>query len=114
MSNKKDKDKGLNRRAVLTTAAAAAGAALPLVSVTAKAQGRGTRVTVDLGGVELPRQIADNLESDIRRTVLMAVARAAPRTKFKDVPLGPGIRGIIIRPVDLPFDGGMMGPRRQH
>jgi hypothetical protein len=107
MSNSR-KDKQTNRRALIAGAVAAA-AALPLVVVEAKAQGRGTRVMVDLGGVELPRQIADNLEADIRRAVLMAVARAQPRTKFKNLPLGPGIRGIVIRPIDLP-GGGMMGP----
>ena len=111
----------IDRRAMLT-AAIAAGATLPLVTVSADAQSRGTRVVVDLGGVELPRQIADNLENDIRRAVLMAVARAFPRTKFKNLPLGPGTRGITIMPVDLrgggmmgPGGGGMMGPRpRQH
>ncbi len=102
-----------NRRALLATAIAA-GAALPLVSVKAQAQGRGTRVVVDLGGVELPRQIADNLENDIRRACLMAVARAMPRTKFKNLPLGPGTRGIMLMPVALGGDG-MMGPGpREH
>jgi hypothetical protein len=104
-----DKTEALDRRSMLT-AALAAGAALPLVTVEAQAQGgRGTRVVVDLGGVELPRQIADNLENDIRRAVLMAVARAMPRTKFKNLPLGPGTRGIQIVPADF-HGGGMMGP----
>lgn len=110
MSNDK-KDKGLNRRAAI--AAAVAGAALPLVAVTAKAQGRGTRVVVDLGGVELPRGIADKLEQDIRRACLSAVALGAPKTKFTNGPLGPGIRGIIMVPVGLP-NGGMMGPGTNH
>jgi hypothetical protein len=113
MSNKKDKT--TSRRAMITAAVAAA-AALPLITVETKAQGgRGTRVVVDLGGVELPRQIADNLENDIRRAVLMAVARAQPRTKFRNLPLGPGTRGIMLAPVNFPGGGGMMGPRpREH
>src|ERR1700759_5820288 len=56
MSKKKEpsaKNDDVNRRAMLTTAIAA-GVALPLVTVEAQAQGHGTRVVVDLGGVELP------------------------------------------------------------
>jgi hypothetical protein len=111
MSGKKDKETTTNRRALIAGAAAAAAAAIT-VTVESKAQGRGTRVVVDLGGVELPRQIGDNLENDIRRAVLMAVARAQPRTKFKNLPLGPGIRGIMIREIEMPLGGGgMMGPK---
>jgi hypothetical protein len=113
MSKKKEpseKKAVLNRRSMLTTALAA-GAALPLVTVETQAQGgRGTRVVVDLGGVDLPRGIADNLENDIRRAVLMAVARAYPRTKFKSLPLGPGTRGIYLQPINFEHGGGMMGP----
>lgn len=112
MPTKKDttKNAGTNRRSLITGAAAAAAAALS-VTIETNAQGRGTRVVVDLGGVELPRQIADNLENDIRRACLMAVARAQPRTKFKNLPLGPGIRGIMLQPVDFHGGGMMMGPR---
>jgi hypothetical protein len=104
MSNRKDesakKPGARSRRSLI--AGAAVAAALPLVSVTtAKAQARGTRVMVDLGGVELPRQVADTLEENIRRACLSAVAQAAPRAKFKNVPLGPGIRGFVIRPIEL-------------
>lgn len=109
MSSKKDKSNkkegGLNRRAMIA-AAAAAGAALPLVTVSAKAQGRGTRVVVDLGGVELPREVATQMESDIRRAVLMAVARAQPKTKFMNTPLQPGTYGIWLAVAKL-NDGGM-------
>lgn len=111
MSSKKDtsdkKRGGPNRRSVIATAAVAAGAALPLVAVTdAKAQGRGTRIAVDLGGVSLPEAIAAKLEQDIRRAVLIAVAAGAPKTKFSNGPLGPGIRGIIMIPQGL-SSGGM-------
>ncbi|HEY0106634.1 MAG TPA: hypothetical protein VGB91_11165 [Rhizomicrobium sp.] len=105
MSSKKDK--GPDRRAII--AAAAAGAALPLAAGAAKAQGgmmmgggmmgrEGSRFVVDLGGVRLPDDVAAKLEGDIRRAVLMAVARAYPRTKFGNGILGPGTRGIILRP----------------
>ena len=104
MSNKKDKTQS---RRSLIAAAVAAGAALPLVSVGAKAQSRGTKVVVDLGGVELPEAVAAKLEMDIRRAVLLAVAQGAPKIKFTNGPLGPGIRGIIMRPVGLP---GAMEP----
>ena len=96
MSNKKDKTQ--SRRSLIATAVAA-GAALPLISVTAKAQGRGTRVVVDLGGVELPDAIAAKLEAEIRRACLSAVAMGAPKQKFKNGILGPGIRGIVMIPV---------------
>jgi len=114
MSTKKDK--GLNRRSVITTAAAAAGAALPLVAGAAKAQmmgggmaGRGgaSRFVVDLGGVHLPDAVADKLQDDIRRAVLMAVARAQPKLQYKQGPLGPGIRGFVLIPANLQ-GGGMM------
>lgn len=107
MSNKKDKN--LNRRSVMTAAAAVAGAAL--VTVSAKAQARGTKVVVDLGGVELSREIGAQLEADIRRAVLMAVAKAAPKIKFTNTRLNPGTLGIWLHPINLP-DGGMMTPNR--
>ncbi|MEI9886050.1 MAG: hypothetical protein WDN08_06030 [Rhizomicrobium sp.] len=82
---------------------------MPLVSVSAAAEGRGTRVVVDLGGVTLPEGIAMKLDSEIRRACLSAVAQGAPRTKFTNGPLGPGILGLILVPVGLPH-GGMMTP----
>lgn len=104
MSN--NKDKGQSRRSLIA-AAAAAGAALPLISITANAQGRGTRIVVDLGGVELPRDVAAKLEVEIRRAVLSAVAMGAPKLKFRAGPLGPGIRGYVLIPAALQ-GGGMM------
>lgn len=106
MSDKKGK--GTNRRALIA-GAVAAGAALPLISVSAKAA-EGTRVVVDLGGVELPERIAAKLEAEIRRAVLSAVAAGAPKQKFNPGQLGPGIRGIIMMPVELPHAGGMTHP----
>jgi hypothetical protein len=113
MSSKKDKGqtkdqaKSQSRRALI--AGVAAGAALPILTKTASAQGMmmgnpGTRYVVDLGGVRLPDRLGDELEAQIRRAVLSAVARAYPRQKFVPGPLGPGIRGIVIRPQD--FRGG--------
>ena len=96
MSSKKDKSH--SRRSLIATAVAA-GAALPFVTVTAKAQGRGTRVVVDLGGVQLPEGVAAKLEAEIRRACLSAVALGAPRTKYTLGPLGPGIRGFVLVPV---------------
>jgi hypothetical protein len=56
-----------------------------------------TQIVVDLGDVSLPKAIAQVMERDIRRAVLMAVAQALPHTKFKSLPLPKGARGIIIR-----------------
>src|SRR3569833_2035648 len=104
MSEKKSK--GTNRRALIA-GAVSAGAALPFITISANAAG-GTRVVVDLGGVELPERVAAKLESEIRRAVLAAVAAGAPKQKFNPGQLGPGIRGIILMPVNLPNAGGMM------
>jgi hypothetical protein len=90
-----NKDKSTDRRTLI--AAAAATAALPFMTTETRAQARGTRVVVDLGGVDLPDEIATKLESDIRRAVLMAVAQAAPRTKFKSLPLPKGTLGIVLQ-----------------
>lgn len=90
-----NKNKGTDRRALI--AAAAAATALPFVTVESRAQARGTRVVVDLGGVDLPDEIATKLESDIRRAVLMAVAQAVPHTKFKSLPLPKGTLGIVLQ-----------------
>lgn len=104
MSNKKDKNP--NRRSLIA-GAAAAGVALPMITIAANAQGRGTRVVVDLGGVELPAEVADKLGDEIRRAVLVALAHGAPKLKFKAGPLGPGIRGYVLIPAALQ-GGGMM------
>ncbi|MEI9996810.1 MAG: hypothetical protein WDM91_19585 [Rhizomicrobium sp.] len=87
--------KATSRRALLG-AATAALAALP-----AQAQGAGTRIVVELGGVELPRAIADALERDIRRAVLMAVTKARPHTKFRSLPLPHGTRGIVLQMAEM-------------
>ena len=104
MSEKKSK--GTNRRALIA-GAVAAGAALPLITRSANAQG-GSRFVVDLGGLELPERTAAKLEAEIKRAVLSAVAAGAPKQKFNPGPLGPGIRGIILMPVNLPNAGGQM------
>jgi hypothetical protein len=104
MSEKKSK--GTNRRALIA-GAVAAGAAIPLITKSANAAGA-SRFVVDLGGVELPERVAANLEAEIRRAVLAAVASGAPKTKFNPGQLGPGIRGIVLMPVNLPNAGGMM------
>ena len=105
MSSRKGQEKGQakkqSRRAVIS--AATAGALVPMLAKGAMAQmmmgGReGTRVVVDLGGAKLPRELAEECESQIRRAVLSAVARAYPRQKFGDRPLGPGTIGIILLP----------------
>ncbi len=82
----------LDRRALIAGAAGLAASASA-----ARAGAGGTQVIVDLGGVELPDAIADAMELQIRRAVLMAVAKALPRTKFKNAPLPKGARGIILR-----------------
>ena len=95
MPTRQDREKGLDRRAVM--ASAVAGAAL--LSVGAKAQGGGTKFVVDLGGVTLPEEIAAKLEHDIRSAVLLAVAKAMPNTKFRSGALPPGARGIVLVPL---------------
>ena len=87
----KDVEK-LDRRALVGLAAAALAAAVPAAHG-AEAQ---TRVIVDLGGIALPDAIADAMELQIRRAVLMAVAKALPHTKFKSLPLPRGARGIVL------------------
>jgi len=99
-------EKKTNRRALIA-GAVAAGAALPLVIRSANAQG-GSRFVVDLGGFELPERAAAKLEAEIRRAVLGALASGAPKQKFNPGQLGPGIRGIIMMPVNLPNAGGTM------
>jgi hypothetical protein len=106
MTNKKDK--GVNRRSVIATAAAA-GAALPLLAGTAKAQGmmrqsEGTKFVVDLGGVRLPEADAKALGDKISSACLEALARA--HVKFERGPLGPGTEGFVAH--EMP--AGMMGP----
>ncbi|MEJ0028436.1 MAG: hypothetical protein WDN01_20605 [Rhizomicrobium sp.] len=81
----------VDRRALMALAAGLAGGASA-----ANAAAGGTRVIVDLGGVSLTDEIADAMELQIRRAVLMAVARAMPRTKFKSLPLPKGARGIVL------------------
>ncbi len=88
-----DPPKAPNRRVVLTAALAAAAAG------STSAQGGGTKIVVDLGGVALPDAVADKLEHDIRRAVLLAVAKAAPQTKFRNGTLPPGARGIVLVPL---------------
>ncbi len=80
-----------DRRAVVALAAGLAAS----VSGARAAEG-GTQVIVDLGGVALPEEIAAAMELQIRRAVLMAVARAMPHTKFKSLPLPKGARGIVL------------------
>jgi len=82
----------LDRRAVIGLAAAGFAAAVPA----ARAGEAQTRVIVDLGGIALPDEIADAMELQIRRAVLMAVAKALPHTKFKNLPLPKGARGIML------------------
>ena len=82
----------LDRRALI---AIAAGLAASVSS--AEGAAPGTQVIVDLDGIALPDEIADAMELQIRRAVLMAVAKALPRTKFKSAPLPKGARGIILR-----------------
>jgi len=112
MSSKKDKPKSSgktqSRRALISAATAAA--LVPMLAKGAMAQmmmgggGRGgTRVVVDLGGVKLPRAIADDVENQIRRAVLSAVARAYPRVKFRPGQLGPGTIGIVLIPPEELF-----------
>lgn len=84
---------GLNRRAVMATAGAV------LATAGAKAQGTGTRIVVDLGGITLPNPIAAKLEHDIRSAVLLAVAKALPHTKFRSGTLPQGTRGIVLVPL---------------
>ena len=78
-------------------AAAVAGAAF--LPARAEAQNGGTKFVVDLGGVTLPEEIAAKLEHDIRGAVLLAVAKAAPNTKFRNGTLPQGARGIVLVPV---------------
>lgn len=95
MPSRQTQDKRLDRRAIM--AAAVAGAAL--LPARAKAQSGGTKFVVDLGGVTLPQEIAAKLEHDIRGAVLLAVAKAAPNTKFRSGTLPPGARGIVLVPL---------------
>ncbi|HXC54356.1 MAG TPA: hypothetical protein VNU97_03605 [Rhizomicrobium sp.] len=88
--------KGPDRRALIAMTAAV----LPQLPCPAAAQeGGGTRFVVDLGGVSLPDAIANRLQTEIRRAVLMAVAEAAPHTKFRNGTLAPGVRGIVLVPL---------------
>ncbi len=82
----------LDRRAVVGLAAAGLAVAVP----TARAADAPTRVIVDLGGIALPDPIADAMELQIKRAVLMAVAKAMPHTKFKSLALPKGARGIVL------------------
>ncbi len=81
----------MDRRALMALAAGLACGASA-----AKAAGGGTQVIVDLGGIVLPEEIGDAMEAQIRRAVLMAVAKAMPHTKFKSLPLPKGARGIVL------------------
>lgn len=88
----KSTGKFVDRRGLIGLAAG-----LACVLPAAHAAESGTRVIVDLGGVVLPDKIAETFEQDIRRAVLMAVAKAAPRTRFKSLPLPEGTLGIVLR-----------------
>ena len=93
MADEHDRKTSLNRRAVLATAIAGAAIA---TTAGAKAEGTGTQIVVDLGGITLPKDIAAKLEHDIRNAVLAAVTKAAPHTKFRSGTLPPGARGIVL------------------
>lgn len=80
----------MTRRIVL----AAAGAAM-LAPASAETAAE-TKVVIDLGGLSLPPEIARRMETDLRRAVLMAVAKAYPKTRFKSLPLPAGTYGIVL------------------
>lgn len=92
------KNTGLDRRSVV--AAAAAGAAMPLISVGAKAEerGEGTRIIVDLGGFKLSEEAGSELQAKIHRAVLEAVAESAPRAKVVEEMLPRHTLGLVFRP----------------
>ncbi|MBS0295983.1 MAG: hypothetical protein JSR45_06690 [Proteobacteria bacterium] len=101
-----NKDKGPDRRTLIAAAAAAGAVASPLVAQAAgPAMARKpppTKIQVDLGGISLPPADAEALQSQIRRAVLDAIARAG--VKANEVPhgLNPGWLGIVVRPVQIP------------
>jgi hypothetical protein len=107
MSDKKDT--GTDRRTLIAAAAAAgvaaAGAAKALnpQPLPPKPLPPFTQIKVDLGGVRLPEGIARQLEQQINRDVLGAIGRAGIKGNVvRPGQLGPGIYGIIYRPVNLP------------
>jgi hypothetical protein len=107
-------DKDTDRRTLIAAAAAAGVAA----AGSAKAfnpqpepPGRRlpTQIKVDLGGVHLPEGIARELESQINRDVLGALARAGIKGNVAQIGPRPGWYGIIWRPVNLPNAAGGPG-----
>lgn len=110
MSDKNDT--GTDRRTLIVAAAAASMAAAGSASALNPQPlppGRRlapTQIKVDLGGVHLPDAIARELEQQINRDVLGAIARAGVKGNVvRPGQLGPGIFGIIYRPVALPSAG---------
>jgi hypothetical protein len=106
MSDKHDTD--TDRRAVIVAVAAAgvaaagSAAALNPQPLPPGARMAPTQIKVDLGGVHLPEGIARELESQINRDVLSALARAGIKGNVAQIGPRPGWYGIIWRPVQIP------------
>lgn len=107
MSDKKDT--GTDRRTLLAVAAAAGVAAAGSASAfNPQPDPPGdrvrlpTQIKIDLGGARLPERVATELQSQINRDVLAALARAGIKGNVvRPGNLGPGIYGIIYRPVAI-------------
>ncbi len=65
-----------------------------------KSSSAGTKIVVDLGGVKLPSSVEKQLEADIRRAVLHAIAGVDLRTQvtLPGPRLPRGTIGIILLP----------------
>ena len=116
MSDKKDT--GTDRRTLIAAAAAAAGVAAASSASALNPQpeppGRRppTQIRVDLGGVRLSEAQAQALQKQISSDVLAAIGRAGVKGTPHVGGLGPGIYGIIYRPVNLQGEAGMPGAVR--
>jgi hypothetical protein len=101
MSNTQ-RDAETNRR-TLIAAVAAAGAAVPLMTASAKAASGtdddqrcgstglkpGPRFVVDIGGVDIPPDMAEVLGAQIRKMVLMTLARSGMKVPVYEGGLPP-------------------------
>jgi hypothetical protein len=113
------KDTDTDRRTLIVAATAVAGVAAAGSAAAFNPQpeppGKApppTQIRVDLGGVHLSPAQAQALEQQISKDVLAALARAGVRGQPHVGGLGPGIYGLIYRPVFLPGTAGMPGAVR--
>jgi hypothetical protein len=95
-------DERPDRRSLIVSAVATGGA-LPLLAGAAQAdqpgklRPTGTKIVVDLGNVTLSEAAALELQAQIRKAVLVAVATAGLKAPHLSQ-LPPGILGMVIEP----------------